>query len=145
MKSISTFLSSETGGSSGFLIRHPHLPLEGVDSARGRLGREPGKVLANRSFYHARAVALERKRPGIERLRADRLAQLAGETKVVVQVVQRIEAGAEDLVHLLQMVKVSAGEICAGVATARFVERSRVRAMFRISDADVAEASEQVS
>src|SRR4029434_3470566 len=56
----------------------------------GRAGPAPGpggsrESVANRLFYHA--VAPELQRPGIERLRPYRLAQLTRETKVVVEVV----------------------------------------------------------
>jgi hypothetical protein len=70
----------------------------------------------------------------------DGVAQLAHQRLVVVQVVQGVQARAEDLVRLLQVVQVGAREVPAGVAGAGFVERARVVAPARVADLDVAAA-----
>src|SRR5579859_5909412 len=59
----------------------------------------------------------------------DRLAQLAHEAEVEMQVVQRVEPRAQYLVHLLQVVEIGAREVPARVAGAGVVERARVGAV----------------
>src|SRR5712691_3361812 len=73
----------------------------------------------------------------------NRVAQLAHERLVVVQVVQGIEPRAEDLVHPLQVMQVAAREMGAGVAGAGAVQRPRVVAVAGVADLDVAVAGEE--
>ena len=78
-----------------------------------------------------------------ERGGLDRRAQRPHQLLVVVQVVQRVQARAEDLVRFLQVVEIGAREMAAGVAGALRVERARVVAMARIADLEIAVAGEE--
>jgi len=88
---------------------------------------------------------LRRKQSGVivQRPGLDGGAQLAHQRQVVMQVVDRGEARAEDLVDPLQVVQVRAREVPAGIAVAGGVERSRVVPMYRVADSDIAEAREE--
>ena len=55
-----------------------------------------------------------------------------------MQVVDRIEARAEDFVGSLQMMQVGSAEIAAGVAVATLIERARIGAVAGVSYLDVA-------
>src|SRR6187455_265445 len=80
--------------------------------------------------------------PG-KRPRFDRLAQGLHEGEVVSEVVDGVEAGAQDLVRPVQMVQVTSTEVGAGVASAGFVERLRIEPVARVLDLHVAEAREE--
>ena len=58
--------------------------------------------MVNSSFYHASAVAPERVRPVSEAIGGDRFADSGGEPQVIVEIVDRVEPGTEDLVYALQ-------------------------------------------
>ena len=60
-----------------------------------------------------------------------------------MQVVDRVQARAQDLVRAVQMVQVSAREILAAIAGAALVQRRHVFFIARILDLDVAKAREQ--
>src|SRR5215467_5380360 len=111
-----------------------------VCSERGSI---PSRPLRSAGFRPLGSLPAESREPVLETSPRDRLAQLAHEGLVVVQVVQGIEARAQDLVDLLQMVQVAPGETRAGVAAAGLVERPRVVAVARVADLDVAEAGEE--
>src|SRR5213083_2632397 len=51
------------------------------------------------------------------------------ERKVIMEVVDRVEAGPQDLVDPLQVMEIGAREMAARVARAGHIERSRVRTM----------------
>src|SRR5215218_8608743 len=141
MRSISTSCPPKLGNPAGtprWALAWHSIRQRNVEPGCAVPGREPGKC--SRLFYHAGAVAPELQRPRIQRLRPDCLAQFAGEAKVVVEIVDRVEARAQDLVHFLQMMEIGAGEVRAGVAIARLVERAGVAAMFRVAYPHVAMA-----
>src|SRR6266513_3714211 len=73
----------------------------------------------------------------------DRRAQLAHQLLVVVEVVKRVEPGAQNLVRLLQVMEVGAREMPAGVAGAALVQGGGVVTVARVADLDVAAAREQ--
>ena len=61
------------------------------------------------------------------------LSNFLHEIQVVVQIVNRVQSGAENLIDLLQMVQVGAGEVATAVAVATLVERTEVMLMFSVS------------
>ena len=73
----------------------------------------------------------------------DRGAYFTHQLLVIMQVVYRVQARAEYLADAVQVMQVGAGEIAAGVAAALLVQRTRVQAVLRILDLDVAETGEQ--
>src|SRR5438445_12789372 len=94
------------------------------------------------SSHAARALRMKvrnecRKLPGI-----DRRAHLAHQLQVIVQVVDGVQARAQDLAAAVQMVQVSAREVAAGVTIAGLVERLFVVLVACILDLDVAETGE---
>src|ERR1700694_1348501 len=97
----------------------------------------------NAKLYQPLALLQKGCRGPGERSLLDRRAQLRHELLVVVQVVKRVEACAENLVRLLQMVKVGACEAPAGVAGAALIQGRGVVAVACVADLDVAEAREQ--
>src|SRR6478672_7432920 len=97
-------------------------------------GRGRGAKMVNLLFYHAGAVSPERLGPAGETVAGDRLAHFRGEPQVIVAVVDRVEARAQDFVDPLQMMELSAGEMPARVAAAVVVERAGVAAMNRVAD-----------
>src|SRR5690242_2958695 len=103
----------------------------------------PSGLRRSRCFPKLPPRFAKRARVADEPALGDRAAQLAHQSLVVVQVVQRVEPRAEDLVHLLQVVQVAPRKMGAGVAGAGFVERSRVVAVAGVADLDVAEARKQ--
>jgi hypothetical protein len=73
----------------------------------------------------------------------DRGAHPGHQAVVVVQVVDRRQPRAQDLVGTDQMVHVGAGKMHAGVAVAFVVDRRGVGFPARVADADVAASGEQ--
>ena len=55
----------------------------------------------------------------------------------------RVQSGAENLIDLLQMVQVGAGEVAAAVAVAALVERTKVMLMFSVSKLYITVTSEE--
>ena len=86
---------------------------------------------------------MEARRPRGQRPGSDRVAQAGHQRQVIVQVVDRGELRAEDLVHPLQVMQVAAREIAACVAAARRVERRRVRAVAARNLSDVADGNDR--
>src|SRR5689334_8855596 len=70
----------------------------------------------------------------------NRAAQTVHQLLVVVEVVQRVQPCAEDLIHALEMVQVGAREVAAGVARAFLVERFDLVAVTRVPQLDDAVA-----
>src|SRR6185312_11145592 len=92
-------------------------------------------------FYHAARPHLAPETaefPGF-----DGFAEALHELQVVMEVVDRMEARAEDLARAIEVVQVGAGEVAAGVARAIRVEGRGVLAMPGIADLHVAAAREK--
>src|SRR5258708_23591016 len=86
--------------------------------------------LVSLRFYHALG-----REPSPELRQAacgDGLAQARHELQVVMEVMQRIEARAEDLAGAMEMVQVGAAEVAAGGADAVRVEGAGIVAMARV-------------
>src|SRR6516225_5920935 len=91
--------------------------------------------------------------PGSEELRGpggqpacgDRRPQRAHEAHVEVQVMDRVEARAEDLVAAVEMPQVGAAEVATGVAVAGGIQRAEIVAVSTVTDVDDAGGGEQVA
>src|SRR6185295_4296510 len=81
----------------------------------------------------------------VQRPRLDAGAQPAHELEVVMQVVDGVEARAEDLVAAIEMAQVGAREIATGVAGAGRIERPRVGVVGGVADVHHALRGEQVT
>src|SRR3569623_3366113 len=97
----------------------------------------------SRPALHASGIKI----PHIEldAARGDGLAQLAQQGLIVVLIVYGAEARAEDLVALIEVAQIGTTVVTAGVAATVFIERTRVVAMARVADADLARAHEQMA
>src|SRR3954451_15436304 len=72
-------------------------------------------------------------------------AYVGHQGEVIVEIVNRREPCAEDLVRALQMMQVSTREFPARVARASGIDRRRVDFVARIADLEIAVAGEQPS
>src|SRR5438093_764094 len=73
----------------------------------------------------------------------DRGAQAGHQRKVIVQIVDRREPRAEDLVRALQMMQIAARELAACVARAGLIDRRGIAPVARVADLEIAIAREQ--
>src|SRR6516225_1784429 len=83
--------------------------------------------------------------PGGDPARGDGRTQRAHQPDVEVQVMDGVEARAEDLVAAVEMPQVGAAEVPAGVAVAGRIHRSEIAGVGAVTDVDDAGGGEQVA
>src|SRR6476659_9154902 len=124
------------------------LPADAPDCAKAvpimgkGVGREKTQILSSFGGF-PRPHGGEFLPPGDQLAALDRAPQCAHQLQVVMQVVDRVQARAEDLVGAVEMVQVAPGEVAAGVALSVGVQGLRILAMAGVLDLDVAPAGEE--
>src|SRR5450631_914676 len=108
-------------------------------------GWKPAMQPRGSAFFGSGGSALrgEPGAPGGEALRLDRRAQAFNQLEIVVQVVDRVQARAQDFLGAVEMMQVGAREIAARVARALRVEGPGVLAVASVLDLHVAGAREE--
>ncbi len=100
--------------------------------------------ILKRCLTRSRARGARRTGAGTARSGAPRWpAHLAHQLQAVIEVVDGVQARAEDFAHAVQVVQVGAREVAAGVAAAGSASSGRGSLRCRVADLDVAKAGEQ--
>src|SRR5688572_20434560 len=119
-----------------------HLPFPPQMGSRNE-GATPRRGFFSALPAFAGPVGVEGGPPGGESACLDGRAHLPGEVEVEVEVVQRVQARAQDLVGPVQVVQVGPREVAARMAAAGGIERTGVVAVPRVLDLHVAESGEE--
>src|SRR6476661_7073961 len=94
------------------------------------------------SLCTPRAVRVELHDEGLEAAGIDGVAHVLHQLQVVMQVVDRVEPGAEDFAGAVQVIQVGARKVATCITAAAFVERLVVVLVAGILDLDVTETGE---
>ena len=123
--------SAEASPAEGDLRHYKDLALSLTEKLREDLLHPAGAILGELLL------------PGLERPCLKRVAHLLHDLKVEGEVVDRVEARAEDLAYLVEMMQIGAREVATRVAVAARIKRTQIVAVTAVLELHVAETGEE--